>query len=111
MKRKRSAGITVLLTTDGSRQAHAALELAAAFPWGKTARAHLVLREEAYHSDSGGLTSGSLASPVLLTGLSSASYREPAGLFDVGGPRSPRLRWTHRPSRQSARRREAGERG
>jgi nucleotide-binding universal stress UspA family protein len=43
MNRKRSAGLTVLLTTDGSRQAHAALALAAAVPWPGTSRACIVL--------------------------------------------------------------------
>ena len=40
MNRKRSARLTVLLTTDGSRQAHAALTVAAAGPWPETAKAH-----------------------------------------------------------------------
>ena len=43
MNRKRSARLTVLLTTDGSRQAHAALAFAAAVPWAGTATAHMVL--------------------------------------------------------------------
>jgi len=46
MNRKRSAALTVLLATDGSRQAHAALALAAAFPWAAGARAHMVLARQ-----------------------------------------------------------------
>jgi len=43
MNRKRSARLTVLLATDGSRQAHAALAFAAAVPWAGTVTAHTVL--------------------------------------------------------------------
>jgi hypothetical protein len=43
MNRKRSARLTVLLATDGSRQAHAALAFAAAVPWAGTVTAHMVL--------------------------------------------------------------------
>ena len=68
MKPKRSAGITILLTTDGSRQAHAALELAAVFPWGKTARAHLVLAR-------GGIPLGLWRPDVWVAGISGAPDR------------------------------------
>ena len=43
MNRNRSARLTVLLTTDGSRQAHAALAFAGAVPWAGTTTAHMVL--------------------------------------------------------------------
>jgi nucleotide-binding universal stress UspA family protein len=66
MSRKRSARFTVLLTTDGSVQAHAALTLAAAVPWPTTARAHLVLAR-------GGLPLGPWPADVWLAGLSGAA--------------------------------------
>jgi nucleotide-binding universal stress UspA family protein len=66
MKRKRSAGLTVLLATDGSRQAHAALALAAAFPWADTARAHLVLAR-------GGIPLGPWPADVWVAGISGAA--------------------------------------
>ncbi|MEX2223410.1 MAG: universal stress protein [Candidatus Rokuibacteriota bacterium] len=43
MNQKRSGKLNVLLATDGSPQAHAALAFAAAFPWPETSRAHVVL--------------------------------------------------------------------
>lgn len=66
MNRKRSAGLTVLLATDGSRQAHAALALAAAFPWADTARAHLVLAR-------GGIPLGPWPADVWVAGISGAA--------------------------------------
>lgn len=66
MKRKRSAGLTVLLATDGSRQAHAALALAAAFPWADTVRAHLVLAR-------GGIPLGPWPAGVWGAGISGAA--------------------------------------
>jgi nucleotide-binding universal stress UspA family protein len=58
----------VLLATDGSRQAHAALVLAASFPWAKTARAHLVLAR-------GGIPLGPWPADVWITGMSGAADR------------------------------------
>jgi hypothetical protein len=68
MKAKRSAGISILLTMDGSTQAHAALEVAAAFPWGKIARAHLVLAR-------GGLPLGLWRPDVWVAGTSGTRNR------------------------------------
>ena len=65
MNRKRSAGLTVLLTTDGSRQAHAALALAAAVPWPETSRAHLVLAR-------GGVPLGPWPPDIWVAGISGA---------------------------------------
>jgi nucleotide-binding universal stress UspA family protein len=66
MNRKRSAGLTVLLATDGSRQAHAALALAAAFPWADAARAHLILAR-------GGIPLGPWPADVWAAGISGAA--------------------------------------
>jgi nucleotide-binding universal stress UspA family protein len=66
MSRKRSARFTVLLATDGSVQAHAALRLAASVQWPKTARAHMVLAR-------GGLPLGPWPAQVWLAGLSGAA--------------------------------------
>jgi len=66
MNRKRSAGLTVLLATDGSRQAHAALALAAAFPWPETARAHMVLAR-------GGIPLGPWPAEIWVEGISGVS--------------------------------------
>ena len=63
MNRKRSAAFTVLLATDGSRQAHAALALAAAFPWVDSARAHVVLAR-------GGIPLGPWPADVWVAGIS-----------------------------------------
>src|SRR5581483_12055413 len=43
MARPRPAGLRLLLTTDGSRQAHVALSVAAAGPWPANATAHLLV--------------------------------------------------------------------
>jgi nucleotide-binding universal stress UspA family protein len=66
MNRKRSAGLTVLLATDGSRQAHAALALAAAFPWADAARAHMVLAR-------GGIPLGPWPAEIWVAGISDVS--------------------------------------
>jgi nucleotide-binding universal stress UspA family protein len=65
MNRKRSAGLTVLLATDGSRQAHAAFALAASFPWADTARAHMVLAR-------GGIPLGPWPADIWVAGISGA---------------------------------------
>lgn len=66
MNRRRSVGLTVLLATDGSRQAHAALALAAAVPWPETSRAHLVLAR-------GGIPVGPWPPEVWVAGISGAA--------------------------------------
>jgi nucleotide-binding universal stress UspA family protein len=66
MNRTRPAGVTVLLATDGSRQAHAALALAAAFPWADSVRAHLVLAR-------GGIPLGPWPAEVWVAGISGAA--------------------------------------
>jgi nucleotide-binding universal stress UspA family protein len=66
MNRKRPAGGTVLLATDGSRQAHAALALAAAFPWADSVQAHLVLAR-------GGIPLGPWPADVWVAGISGAA--------------------------------------
>ena len=68
MNRKRSARLTVLLTTDGSRQAHAALAFAAAFPWADTATAHMVLAR-------GGIPLGPWPADIWVAGMSDAPDR------------------------------------
>lgn len=85
MNRKRSARLTVLLATDGSRQAHAALAFAAAVPWAGTATAHMVLAR-------GGIPLGPWPADVwvagmsdALTGLSSVRYRGRAALCAIAG--------------------------
>jgi nucleotide-binding universal stress UspA family protein len=65
MSQKRSARLTVLLATDGSRQAQAALTLAASFPWVETARAHLVLAR-------GGIPLGPWPADVWIAGMPEA---------------------------------------
>jgi hypothetical protein len=85
MNRKRSARLTVLMATDGSRQAHAALAFAAAVPWAGTATAHMVLARGACRSGRGRLTSGLRAFRTLLTGLSSERYRGRVALSAIAG--------------------------
>ena len=68
MNRKRSARLTVLLATDGSRQAHAALAFAAAVPWANTATAHMVLAR-------GGIPLGPWPADVWVAGMSDAPDR------------------------------------
>jgi nucleotide-binding universal stress UspA family protein len=68
MKGKRSGGLTVLLATDGSRQAHAALVLGASFPWTETAQAHLVLAR-------GGIPLGPWPADVWVAGVAGAPDR------------------------------------
>ena len=65
MNRKRSARLTVLLTTDGSRQAHAALTVAAAGPWPETAKAHMVLAR-------GGIPVGPWPADIWVAGIAGA---------------------------------------
>jgi nucleotide-binding universal stress UspA family protein len=68
MSRKRSARLTVLLTTDGSRQAHAALAFAAAVPWAGIATAHTVLAR-------GGIPIGPWPADIWVAGMSDAPDR------------------------------------
>ena len=68
MNRKRSAGLTVLLATDGSRQAHAALALAAAVPWPETSHAHIVLAR-------GGIPFGPWPPDIRVAGISGVAER------------------------------------
>ena len=68
MNRKRSARLTVLLTTDGSRQAHAALAFAAAVPWAGNATAHMVLAR-------GGIPLGPWPADIWVAGMSDAPDR------------------------------------
>lgn len=65
---RRSARMTVLLTTDGSPQAHAALTFAAASPWPDKAKAHLVLAR-------GGIAIGPWPAEVWRTAVSGARDR------------------------------------
>lgn len=66
MTRKRSAGLTLLLTTDGSSQAHDALAVAAAGPWIETSKAHLVLAR-------GGIPIGPWPADMWVRGISGAA--------------------------------------
>ena len=66
MNRKRSAALTVLLTTDGSRHAHVALTFAAAVPWPETAQAHIVLAR-------GGIPLGPWSPDTWVAGISGAA--------------------------------------
>lgn len=68
MNRKRSARLTVLLTTDGSRHAHTALAFAAAIPWAGTATAHMVLAR-------GGIPLGPWPADIWVAGMSDAPER------------------------------------
>ena len=68
MNRKRSARLTVLLATDGSRQAHAALAFAAAVPWAGTVTAHTVLAR-------GGIPLGPWPADIWVAGMSDAPDR------------------------------------
>jgi nucleotide-binding universal stress UspA family protein len=65
MKRKPAARLTVLLATDGSRQAHAALAFAAAVPWAGIATAHMVLARE-------GIPLGPWPADIWVAGMSDA---------------------------------------
>ena len=85
MSRERSARFTVLLASDGSRQAHASLAFAAAVPWAGTATAHTVLAR-------GGIPIGPWPAGIwvagmsdALTGLSSVRYRGRAALCAIAG--------------------------
>ena len=71
MTRKRSARLTVLLTTDGSRHAHAALAVAAAAPWAGHTKAHVVLAR-------GGIPIGAWPAEVWMPGISGAAEQEVA---------------------------------
>jgi nucleotide-binding universal stress UspA family protein len=68
MNRKRSARLTVVLTTDGSRQAHAAVAFAGAVPWAGTTTAHMVLAR-------GGIPLGPWAADIWVAGMSDAPER------------------------------------
>jgi nucleotide-binding universal stress UspA family protein len=68
MNRKRSARLTVLLTTDGSRQAHAALAFAGSVPWAGTTTAHMVLAR-------GGIPLGPWPAEIWVAGISDAPKR------------------------------------
>ncbi|HJR02428.1 MAG TPA: universal stress protein [Methylomirabilota bacterium] len=68
MNRKRSARLTVLLATDGSRQAHAALAFAGTVPWAGTATAHMVLAR-------GGIPLGPWPADIWVAGISGAPDR------------------------------------
>ena len=68
MNRKRSARLTVLLATDGSRQAHAALAFAGAVPWAGATTAHIVLAR-------GGIPLGPWPADIWVAGMSDAPDR------------------------------------
>ena len=68
MNRKRSARLTVLLATDGSRQAHAALAFAGVVPWAGATTAHIVLAR-------GGIPLGPWPADIWVAGMSDAPER------------------------------------
>ncbi len=68
MARPRPAGLRLLLTTDGSRQAHVALSVAAAGPWPANATAHLLVAR-------GGIPLGPWPADTWIPGLADAGDR------------------------------------